>query len=79
VEAVNDTLAELLDNTVADTPVGADGTVVIDVDAVEADDVPLAFVAVTVNVYAVPAVNPLTVIDDAVPVPVKPPGELVTV
>lgn len=38
-----------------------------------AADVPLAFVAVTVNVYAVPLVNPETVIGDA-PVPVKLPG-----
>ena len=36
-------------------------------------DVPFAFVAVTVNVYAVPSVSPLTVIGDD-PVPVKPPG-----
>ena len=40
---------------------------------------PLAFVAVTVNVYAVPPVNPETVIGDDEPVPVNPPGELVTV
>ena len=72
MEAVNDTVAEVLDDVVADTPVGADGIVVIDVDAVEAEDVPPEFVAVTVNVYAVPAVNPLTVIGDVVPVPVKP-------
>jgi len=72
----------VLEDVVADTPVGADGiadVVVIDADAEDALDVPVAFVAVTVNVYAVAAVNPLTVIDDALPVPVKPPGELVTV
>jgi len=79
VEAVNATLAELLDNTVADTPVGALGFVVTEVDAEDAEDVPLAFVAVTVNVYDVPPVNPLTVIGDDEPVPVNPPGELVAV
>ena len=40
---------------------------------------PLVFVAVTVNVYPVPAVNPLTVIGDDEPVAVIDPGELVTV
>ena len=72
----------MLEDVVADTPVGADGiadVVVIEVDAVEAEDVPPEFVAVTVNVYDVPLVNPLIVIDDALPVAVKPPGELVTV
>ena len=48
-------------------------------DAADATDVPLEFVAVTVNVYAVPDDNPLTVIDDALPVPVIEPGELVAV
>jgi hypothetical protein len=38
-------------------------------DAADAVDVPLAFVAVTVNVYAVPDVSPETVIG-LVPVPV---------
>ena len=38
-------------------------------DAADAADVPLAFVAVTVNVYAVDAVRPETVIGDE-PVPV---------
>ena len=41
-------------------------------------EVPFEFVAVTVNVYAVPSVSPLTVIGD-VPVPVSPPGEDVAV
>jgi hypothetical protein len=39
--------------------------------------VPFAFVAVTVNVYTVPAVNPETVIvpePDVLKVPVMPPG-----
>jgi hypothetical protein len=39
----------------------------------------LALVAVTVNVYAVPLVNPETVIGELAPVPVAPPGEAVTV
>jgi hypothetical protein len=38
-----------------------------------AAEVPLEFVAVTVNVYAVPLVKPETVIGDE-PVPVRPPG-----
>ena len=41
----------------------------------------MLFVATTVNVYAVPLINPATVRDDAVPAPVavNPPGEDVTV
>jgi hypothetical protein len=35
---------------------------VTELDAADADPVPTEFVAVTVNVYGVPAVNPLTVI-----------------
>jgi hypothetical protein len=35
---------------------------------------PKAFVAITVNVYAVPLERPLTVIGEDAPVPVKPPG-----
>jgi hypothetical protein len=67
---------------VADTDVGALGTpaeVVTDDDDDDGIEVPLVFVAVTVNVYAVEAVNPLTVMGDDEPVPVNPPGELVTV
>ncbi len=61
--------------------VGAPGTVagVTELDAAEAAPVPTPLVAVTVKVYAVPLVRPLTVIGLVVPVPVKPPGELVTV
>jgi hypothetical protein len=40
---------------------------------------PNAFVAITVNVYAVPFVRPLTVIGEDAPVPVKPLGLDVTV
>jgi hypothetical protein len=42
-------------------------------------DVPKAFVAVTVKVYAVPVVRPVTVIGELVPVAVMPPGDDVTV
>jgi hypothetical protein len=35
--------------------------------------VPAIFVAVTVNVYVVPPINPSTVIGDDAPVPVSPP------
>jgi hypothetical protein len=38
---------------------------------------PAELIAVTVNVYAVPAVNPVTVIGLVVPVFERPPGELV--
>ena len=64
-----------------DTPVGAPGTVegMIAAEAVEADPVPAAFVAVTVNVYEVPLVRPVTVqLVDAV-VQVNEPGDDVTV
>lgn len=67
---------------VALTPVGAPGTVVgvTAEDADEADPVPTALVAVTVNVYAVPFVRPVTVAVVApVVVAVKPPGDDVTV
>ena len=49
--AVHDTVTEALPLT-PDTDVGAEGVVagVTDVEAVEADDVPTAFVAVTVKV-----------------------------
>jgi hypothetical protein len=79
VEAVNDTFAEVLDDAVADTPVGALGVVTIDDVAEEAPDVPFALVAVATNVYEVPDDNPDTVIGDDVPVAVIEPGVLVTV
>jgi hypothetical protein len=47
--------------------------------AEDAGDVPIAFVAVTVNVYAVPLLKPETVIGDEAPVPVIPLGLDVTV
>jgi hypothetical protein len=56
--------------------VGATG--VAELEAAEAVEVPLAFVAVTVKVYAVPFVSPETVIGLA-PVPVSEPGDEVAV
>ena len=43
---------------------------VTEFDAADALPVPTLFVAVTVNVYGVPLVRPVTVIGEAVPVPV---------
>jgi len=48
-------------------------------DAAEGRPVPALFVAVTVKVYAVPLASPVTVIGDAGPVAVTPPGDEVTV
>jgi hypothetical protein len=55
--------------------VGAPGapTGVTEFEAAEEVLVPLAFVAVTVKVYAVPLVRPVTVIGEPVLVAVKPP------
>lgn len=48
---------------------GTPGAIVIvgvtEAEAVDADDVPAPFVAVAVNVYAVPDVSPATTHDDA--------------
>ena len=66
-------------DTVAIPIVGAIGFVVTEVDALDATDVPPELVAVTVNVYGVFEVNPITLIGEDEPVPVKPPGLLVTV
>jgi hypothetical protein len=51
---------------------------VIEPDAAPAGLVPVELVAVAVNVYDVADANPVTVTGE-VPVPVKLPGELVTV
>ena len=63
---------------VPDTPVGAPGTVrgVTAADAMDAAEAPSGFVALTVNVYPVPLVNPDTVheVVGAVAVHVLPPG-----
>ena len=68
-------------SVVALTLVGAPGTVlgVTAFDAALAAPVPMAFVAVTVKVYAVPLVRPVTVSGDTAPVAVAPPGLAVTV
>ena len=60
---------------------GVAGTVVAvtEDDADDGADVPAAFVAVTVNVYAVLDDKPVTLTGEAAPVPVNPPGEDVTV
>jgi hypothetical protein len=79
--AVHDTPAWALP-AVPPTPVGAPGTVrgVTAALAADAAEVPAALVAVTVNVYAVPLVRPVTVADVApVVVAVAPPGAAVTV
>jgi hypothetical protein len=66
---------------VATTFVGASGAVsgVTELLAIDAELVPALFVAVTVNVYATPFVNPVTVIGKVVPVALNPPMLEVTV
>jgi hypothetical protein len=49
-----------------------------ELDALDAGDDPVVLEATTVNVYAVPVDNPLTVIGED-PVPVNPPGDDVAV
>jgi hypothetical protein len=59
--AVHDTTADPFPGT-ADTFVGATGVpTVTEALAADGGPVPLAFVAATVNVYAVPLVSPVTV------------------
>ena len=77
--AVKATLTAIELDTVAVPIVGALVCVVTDVEALDATDVPPELVAVTEKVYGVFGVNPDTEIGDDVPVPVKPPGLLVTV
>ena len=48
-------------------------------EVVEAEPVPMEFVAVTVKIYGVPFVRPVTVIEGPLPLTVIFPGELVTV
>jgi hypothetical protein len=48
-------------------------------DALEAEPVPAEFVAVTLKLYAVPLVRPVTVKGEAAPLAVRPPGLEVTV
>jgi hypothetical protein len=61
--AVHETTDSPFAFEVAETEVGAPGTVdgIAEAEAVEAAPVPDAFVAVTVNVYAVPLVRPVIV------------------
>jgi hypothetical protein len=61
--------------------VGASGTVagITLFDATDAAPTPALFVAVTLKLYVVPLVSPVTVIGLPVPVPVIPPGLEVTV
>jgi hypothetical protein len=61
--AVHETTDSPFALLVALTDVGASGTVdgIAEAEAVEAEPVPDAFVAVTVNVYAVPLVRPVIV------------------
>ena len=56
---------------------GATGVTLLDAD--EASLVPTLFVAVTVNVYAVPLLRPVTLSGELAPVAVRPPGLAVTV
>ena len=68
----------------ATTAVGAPGTVfgatgVTAVEAAEATELPTAFVATTVKVYAVPFVNPVTFMGEVAPVAVMLPGLDLTV
>src|ERR1019366_7560314 len=81
VGAVQDTAA-LASAALADTALGAPGTVlgVTPALASEAVEGPTMLVALTVNLYAVPLVRPVTVALVApVVVAVRPPGEAVTV
>jgi len=61
--------------------VGAPGTVagVTLFEGADASPVPTEFVAVTVKVYAVPLESPPTMMGDAAPLTLMPPGEDVTV
>ena len=61
--------------------VGASGTVAGTTELLVPDEllVPIAFVAVTVNVYVVPFDNPVSVIGDEPPYALNPPAFEVTV
>ena len=74
--AVHETTEEPLALEVAVTLVGAPGTVagISTAESVDAELVPAALVAVTVNVKAVPLVRPETVQLRVVDVQVRPPG-----
>jgi hypothetical protein len=72
---VHDTVAVALP-LVASTLVGAPGTVagVTEGEALEVAETPIPFVALTVNVYAVPLVSPVASVDVAEVVPAKATG-----
>jgi len=78
--ADQETTTEESPNT-PDTPVGTPGTVAGTTapEAVDAEPVPALFAAVTVNVYEVPLVRPLTAQLVVVDVHVNEPGDDVTV
>jgi hypothetical protein len=77
--ADHDTVAEESPNT-PDTEVGAPGTVAgtTEVEAVDAEPAPALFMAVTVNVYEVPFVRPVTMQLVVAVVHVNEPGNDVT-
>jgi hypothetical protein len=81
--AVNETDAVVVPVGDAVIPVGFCGTagedVTVELLAELGVLLPTEFVAYTVNVYAVPELNPVTLIGDVDPVAVIPPGEDVTV
>jgi len=79
--AVHDTTDRAFSADVATTPVGAPGTVdgTTADDAVEAEPVPDTFVPVTVNVYDVPFVRPVTVHEVVAVLHVNEPGAEITV
>ena len=79
--AVHDTTDWAFAFAVADTEVGAPGAVAGTTapEAVDGEPVPAAFVAVTVNVYEVPLVRPVTVQLVVAVVQVNEPGDEVTV
>ena len=77
--AVKETLTEDALNILTKTFVGTFVFVVTALDAVDKFDIPPEFVAVTLNVYAVFAINPNTIIGEVIPIDVITPGLLVTV
>ena len=70
-------VVEVLVVVVVVVVVGAAGLTAL--DAAEAGPVPIPLLAVTVKLYGVPSMSPVTVIGPAVPVAVMPPGLDVTV
>jgi hypothetical protein len=81
--AVKLIVADVAEATAAVTAVGAPGglmaTGITAALAALAGPVPTEVVAVTVKVYEVPLVRPVTLTGEVAPVPVNPPGEDVTV